>query len=747
MVSQYGTLTYRARSDGSPYAVINRARGIYTKLPDGGDRVGCGDVLYRVNDNPVLLLCGSTPAYRSLSEGDSGPDVAELNANLVHLGYATRAQLDPSSDSFGSETASALEKLQSRLGEDRTGSLDLGQAVFLPESVRIAEVTGELGGSARPGARVLSATSDTLEVQLALDPSQQGEVKTGDRAQITLPGNRVGDGDRSGRSAESPGSRSGPRDRAQRRRRPTIPAYISLDHPEQARGLDQAPVQVEITTEGVGERPERPGHRDRRELRRRVRGRGRARRRATRAGRREAGPVRHRRRTSPGRGRSSRRRSSGGAVVMSGESVLELDGVTKVYGEEPPVPALRGVSFSVRRGELVAIVGPSGSGKSTLLHVIGTLEQPSSGVVRIGGVDAARLSDRELSQLRAREIGFVFQQFFLAEHATVRENVADGLLYAGVPRRRAVRARGRGARTGRPLRTRELQAHQALRRGAAAGCDRPGPRRASGDRARRRADREPRQRHRRIDHRAHPRAQRRRRHHHHDHPRRGPRRSAASPDSGAGRPGGLRHRHARPRARRRREWRHERRGGRLPLKDGLRVASVGLRARPLRAALSALGIAIGTAAIVGVLGLSSSSQAGLIAEINRLGTNLLTVEAGQSLTGGPAQLPREAPARITLLDDVQLVAHTALMQDEYVYRSSMIPVGDTGGLAGAGRQPEPAVRARHRHRARRLAQRGHRPRAGRGARLGRRAAARHRPGLPRVSGSGWAASGSTSRAS
>jgi putative ABC transport system permease protein len=120
--------------------------------------------------------------------------------------------------------------------------------------------------------------------------------------------------------------------------------------------------------------------------------------------------------------------------------------------------------------------------------------------------------------------------------------------------------------------------------------------------------------------------------------------------------------------------------GTLELRDWLRVGSVGLRARPLRAALSALGIAIGTAAIVGVLGLSSSSQAGLIAEINRLGTNLLTVEAGQSLTGGPAQLPREAPARITLLDDVQLVAHTALMKDTYVYRSSTIPAAETGGL-------------------------------------------------------------------
>jgi putative ABC transport system permease protein len=121
-------------------------------------------------------------------------------------------------------------------------------------------------------------------------------------------------------------------------------------------------------------------------------------------------------------------------------------------------------------------------------------------------------------------------------------------------------------------------------------------------------------------------------------------------------------------------------GGRLRLKDGLRVASVGLRARPLRAALSALGIAIGTAAIVAVLGLSSSSQAGLLAEIDRLGTNMLTVEAGQSLTGGATTLPREAPARITHLDNVQLVAHTALLKDEKVYRNSMIPVGNNGGL-------------------------------------------------------------------
>jgi putative ABC transport system ATP-binding protein len=125
----------------------------------------------------------------------------------------------------------------------------------------------------------------------------------------------------------------------------------------------------------------------------------------------------------------------GGTVVAAGGPVvLELDQVSKVYPGSPPVRALAQASLAVTAGELVAVLGPSGSGKSTLLHLMGTLDTPTAGTVRVTGLDVAQLTDRELAALRAARIGFVFQQFFLAEHQSVLGNVAGGLLYTGIRR-------------------------------------------------------------------------------------------------------------------------------------------------------------------------------------------------------------------------------------------------------------------------------------------------------------------------
>jgi hypothetical protein len=268
VVSQPGTLTYRARSDGSPYSVINRARGTYTKLPAGGQVISQGHVLYRVDDSPVVLLHGSTPAYRTLSAGMTGPDVAELNTDLVALGYATRDQVHPSSASFGSATTAALEKLQAALGVTQNGKLTLGRAVFEPTAMRVTSVSAQPGGRAQPGETVLQATSTTRQVQVALDASQQTSVAVGNKVSITLPDNQtipgvvssVGAVARCPESSGSAGSGSSPvapetdscsSGGSGSSTAPTITAGISISHPSPTATWDQAPVQVGITTDKV----------------------------------------------------------------------------------------------------------------------------------------------------------------------------------------------------------------------------------------------------------------------------------------------------------------------------------------------------------------------------------------------------------------------------------------------------------------------------------------------------------------
>lgn len=122
--------------------------------------------------------------------------------------------------------------------------------------------------------------------------------------------------------------------------------------------------------------------------------------------------------------------TSGGSVTA-----LELRDVSKLYPGSPPVKALDGVSVRISEGEMVAVVGPSGSGKSTLLHIMGTLDIPTTGVVLIEGVDSSSLDDNALAAVRGRRVGFVFQRFLLLPDASALDNVANGLLYNGTPRK------------------------------------------------------------------------------------------------------------------------------------------------------------------------------------------------------------------------------------------------------------------------------------------------------------------------
>jgi hypothetical protein len=233
-----GTLTYAGN-----YSIVNQAKGTYTKLPRTRKVYHSGNVLYKVDGNPVIFMEGAaTPAYRDLAKGTEGPDAQQLNSNLVALGYATSAQLNPRSDKVSDATVYALKRLQRHLGIARTGKLALGQAVFLPTNkIRINKINATLGATAQPGVAVLQGDSNTRKVTVALTVGST-TVKVGDRVTITLPDGKTTPGEVSGVGTVAKKASGGSS---------TVNVSIRPTNSNATGKLDQAPVTVSILTASV----------------------------------------------------------------------------------------------------------------------------------------------------------------------------------------------------------------------------------------------------------------------------------------------------------------------------------------------------------------------------------------------------------------------------------------------------------------------------------------------------------------
>jgi hypothetical protein len=225
------------------YSVVNQAQGTVTSLPSVGQVVSQGQVLYQISGSPVVLLSGSIPAYRTLSSGLTGEDVAELNADLVALGYATNTEIPSGTNDFTHWTEAGMEKLQAAVGVTQSGTLSLGQAVFEPTAVRVTTILATLGAAVQPSQPVLAATSSTRQVSINLDAAQQSEVATGDKVTITLPNDRTTPGVISSVGAVAAAPPPGSSDSS-----PTITVLVQPIDPVATGTWDQAPVDVTITT-------------------------------------------------------------------------------------------------------------------------------------------------------------------------------------------------------------------------------------------------------------------------------------------------------------------------------------------------------------------------------------------------------------------------------------------------------------------------------------------------------------------
>lgn len=237
-LSQTATVNATLGYAGS-YLVRGQGSGTLTWLPSAGRVIRQGQVLYRVDNGiPVLLLYGSVPDWRAMSEGDIGADVTQLNHDLVNLGYADSADISALGwDYYSWETQNGVAQMRSAAGiSSPSGSLPLGSVVFEPQALRVSNIQGSLGGPA--SGPVLTATSDRHVATIDLDASQQSDVKAGDMVTVTLPDGSTTPGviTSVGQVASGSGSSA------------TIPVYVTLARPAAAGSLDQAPVTVAITT-------------------------------------------------------------------------------------------------------------------------------------------------------------------------------------------------------------------------------------------------------------------------------------------------------------------------------------------------------------------------------------------------------------------------------------------------------------------------------------------------------------------